>query len=122
MRKPGLTGRQEANEKDGPNIPVLDASLPLKDLEKEKPVNKDAISSQLGIDPDEEPKVGAIKDPPTPKTKKGEEIVNSGETSNSPKQTIAEEETYSRHKNMKLKLKNSKRVKVVLYIMIKMKN
>ena len=44
----------------------------------------------MGIDPDEEPKVGAIKDPPTPKTTKGEEIVNSGETSNSPKQPIAE--------------------------------
>ena len=89
-KKPGLTGRQEANEKDGPNIPVLDASTSTKGSGKGKAVNKDAISSQLGIDPDEEPQVDAIKDPPTPITKKGEEIVNSGETSNSPKQTIAE--------------------------------
>ena len=29
-KKPGLTGRQEANEKDGPNIPVLDASTSTK--------------------------------------------------------------------------------------------
>ena len=89
-KKPGLTGRQEANEKDGPNIPVLDASTSTKGSGKGKAVNKDAISNQLGIDPDEEPQVDAIKDPPTPITKKGEEIVNSGETSNSPKQTIAE--------------------------------
>ena len=68
----------------------MDASTSTKGSGKGKAVNKDAISNQLGIDPDEEPKVGAIKDPPTPKTTKGEEIVNSGETSNSPKQTIAE--------------------------------
>ena len=67
-KKPGLIGRQEANEKDGPNIPTLDASAASKGSGKGKAVNTDAISSQLGIDPNEEPKVNAIKNPPTPKT------------------------------------------------------
>ena len=89
-KKPGLTGRQEANEKDGPNIPVLDASTSTKGSGKGKAVNKDAISSQLGIDPDEEPKVNAIKNPPTPKTDKGQDIVNSGTTSTPQNQTVAE--------------------------------
>ena len=89
-KKPGLIGRQEANEKDGPNIPTLDASAASKGSGKGKAVNTDAISSQLGIDPNEEPKVNAIKNPPTPKTDKGQDIVNSGTTSTPQNQTVAE--------------------------------
>ena len=89
-KKPGLTGRQEANEKDGPNIPALDASTASKGSGKGKSVNTSAMSDQLGIDPDEEPKVDAIKDPPTPITDKGQEIIDSGQTSTSTKQTVAD--------------------------------
>ena len=44
----------------------------------------------MGIDPNEEPKVNAIKNPPTPKTDKGQDIVNSGTTSTPQNQTVAE--------------------------------